>query len=94
MIHVDILPGSAAPSHSLRVGPAAASSEVYNEQIGDEPGNYGAGFLGLRRKAGVTGMISELQEAVQNIHRGPHVEKPTAWFWERAAVKVFESSTY
>ena len=23
-------------------------SKVYNEQVNDEPGNYGAGFLGLR----------------------------------------------
>jgi hypothetical protein len=22
--------------------------QVYNEQVNDEPGNYGAGFLGLR----------------------------------------------
>ena len=25
------------------------SKKVYNEQVNDEPGNYGAGFLGLRR---------------------------------------------
>ena len=23
-------------------------AKVYNEQVNDEPGNYGAGFLGLR----------------------------------------------
>ena len=23
-------------------------TKVYNEQVNDEPGNYGAGFLGLR----------------------------------------------
>ena len=24
-------------------------AEIYNEQINNEPGNYGAGFLGLRQ---------------------------------------------
>jgi len=33
------------------------SREVYNEQVNDEPGNYGAGFLGLRRNGwGIQGI--------------------------------------
>lgn len=32
-------------------------SQVYNEQVNDEPGNYGAGFLGLRRALHSDGQV-------------------------------------
>ncbi len=28
---------------------ARGGPKIYNDQVNDEPGNYGAGFLGLRR---------------------------------------------
>ena len=39
----------ASPQHSAQLSCRSWGSKVYNEQVNDEPGNYGAGFLGLRR---------------------------------------------
>ena len=37
------------PSHKINTPHARLwSTEIYNDQVQDEPGNYGAGFLGLR----------------------------------------------